>query len=152
TEVILARPGTLEVPARDLFTFAVEKDHGTVLPLEVALDGLAMPLVEFAVVGASPAQRNVAELGLSGELSECRVLASLAVLDDIRRRIEPGCLVEGRPGDAVDLDQEVEIEERILDLAGVRHGDCPRARLTLGHFGPALPDPDADDDELGRIR
>ena len=49
-----------------------------------------------------------------GILAGRDVLAALAVLDHVDRRIEPADLVERGADDAVDLDQEVEIAVRVF--------------------------------------
>src|SRR5262245_4213387 len=83
--VVLAGPSPYEVPTRHLFAFAVEQDDRAVLALQFALDRLAVPFIEAAVVGDTPLKRDVAVLGQAGKLAHGSVLASLTVLDHVNR-------------------------------------------------------------------
>src|SRR5207249_4530247 len=84
------------------------------------------------------------------------VLAALAVLGHLDRRIESGRLVEGGPDDAVDLHQEVEIAVRVFARSHAFSFACaPSWHATrlraLGDLRAAGPDANADDDELGGV-
>src|SRR5690606_22721532 len=104
------RPGVEEVPARDLLPAAIEEDYRAVAAAYLAAHDVAMPLVELDVVGHPPLEDDVAVLGHPRQLPRRQVVAALAVLDHVGRRVEAAHLVEGGASDAVDLDEEVEVE------------------------------------------
>ena len=144
----LAGPGVEEIPAHLLLALAVEQHDRSVLARRrrIAVGPLLVPLVELDVVGHAPLEGDVGELDLARVLARGDVLAAFAVLDHVDRRIEPADFLKRGAGDAVDLDEEIEIDVRIF--AGC-HRRSPFTTSVTSRA--AVPDADADDDELGRI-
>src|SRR5262245_31374632 len=139
--VPLGGPGAHEVPPRHLVALLVEQHDRAVLALEVALDHVAVPVVEVTVVPHPPLERDVAVLRESGELPHRGVVTAFPVVFDIDRALEAGDFPERSAHDAVDLDAEPETTVRVLDLPG-RHGVVPpRAREVAPP--PRLGDPAA---------
>src|SRR5215207_6726710 len=88
---VLDREGLEEVPAHRLLPGHVQLDDGDVAPDIGGTAGhdVFEPEPEAVVGGVAVAKGQVAVLGLTGQLARSQEIASLAVLDDVGRGIDP---------------------------------------------------------------
>src|SRR5690606_24609286 len=106
---------------------------------------LVRPLLELRVVGDATLESDCLVLGAAGGLSCGARVATLAVLDDLRRPLERADLRDTRHVAAVPLHPELEVLVRIEPLgiyAELSHGFSLNVDLTSELL-------DLDDHELG---
>src|SRR5262245_3419408 len=143
----LRGPRFLEIPADLLLALAVEQDHRPALARRRRSAGgpLPMPVVEVAIVGESPLERDVRVLDHRRQLAVGDVLAAFAMLGDLDRGIEAGRFVESGADDAVELHEEVVVAIRVFAHGHGRLLCCGNSVWLLGfaRFRADVPDTDA---------
>src|SRR5687768_16833408 len=110
----LPRKRVDELPSHDGLSVIVEQDDGSVLAVRDTVADRFDPLMKLFRDRDAALQRNVANLCAARQLSDGRRLAPLAVFDDVDFQSEAGAL--GKPGvrDSIDLDEKVEVLERVV--------------------------------------
>ena len=113
-----ARPGVVEIPARDFLSAFIEQNDGPVSALRRAVHYRFAPLPQRAVFREAAFESDVAVLGDTWKFSRQRSVAAFAIFNNAGLGVQSADLGNSSRGYTVNLQQEIELPERIVALAG----------------------------------